>query len=87
MLLLISAGRQEPFDYMTLSDQEPVVPAAKAYELYSRLRRADLTSAGNRIAIQSMFDGAPPFDDEFLKRTGQHRNELSVTPTPQPTSA
>lgn len=48
-----------------------VKSAAKAYELYSRLRRADLTSAGNRIAIQSMFDGAPPFDDEFLKRTGQ----------------
>ena len=52
--------------------------AAKAYELYSRLRRADLTSAGNRIAIQSMFDGAPPFDEDFLKRTGQAPQDRAI---------
>lgn len=48
-----------------------VKDAASAYGIYQQLRRADSTSAANRAAIQAMFDGEPPYNDQDLVETGQ----------------
>lgn len=48
-----------------------VKDAASGYGIYQQLRRADSTSSANRAAIQAMFDGEPPYNDQDLVETGQ----------------
>lgn len=45
--------------------------AEQARSLFLRLQEADNESSRNRAAIESMFDGHPPYDDAQLRSLGQ----------------
>jgi hypothetical protein len=43
---------------------------ASAHAIYLRLKQADDINARNRAEVDTMFDGAPPYDDNILREAG-----------------
>lgn len=71
----LEAVRQLDLGSLDPETKQPVkfrLPRAEdAHRLYSRLREEDKDSALNRAMVQSMLDGAPPYNDKLLKSTNQ----------------
>lgn len=72
----MSNGLSE-LELISIDEKTGAVPATRlpnvkaADSIYRTLRKADEKSSTNRARVQALFDGASPYDSNFLKASGQ----------------